>query len=110
VEEKRNLYIPQGLKLKKEIFSGFGKTEIIRAIMVFVCLLVVNLIIFLIKRSSSIFIVATLSAITASIMIAQKDDSNLSVYDQVKFIVKFQKSQKYYPYKYLSEWGEVVEK
>jgi len=110
MNEDRNLYIPQGLKSSSEIFTGFSKKELIRAIFIFLILLAVNLIIFLIKKNTVIFIVFLLSSLTASIMITQKDISNISVYDQIRFMIRFHKSQKYYKYKYLPEWGEKIEK
>lgn len=110
MNEEKNLYIPQGLKIGKEIFSGFSKKEAIRAVAIFLVLLIINLLIFLIKRNTMIFIIIILSSITLSIMVTQKDNSNISVYDQVKFMIRFNKSQKYYKYKYLPEWGEKIEK
>ena len=104
--EKDNLYIPQGLKVDKEIFDGFGKKEMIRAMIIFAILMGVDLVILLFKRSIIVFMIIVLVSASASIMITQKDRSNISVFDQVKYMIKFHKSQKYYKYKYLPEWGE----
>jgi len=38
------------------------------------------------------------------VMMLTKDHSNISVVDQVGFMVRFARSQKFYPYKYLDEW------
>ena len=110
MNEKDNLYIPQGLKVGKEYFDGFGKEEMIRSLVIFFILITINGLIFLFKRNVMIFIVIMFVSGSASIMITQKDKSNISVYDQVKYMIRFHKSQKYYPYKYLPEWGEKIEK
>lgn len=38
-------------------------------------------------------------------MMLTKDKTNVSVVDQIKFMVRFHKSQKVYRYKYLDEWN-----
>jgi len=43
-------------------------------------------------------------AIAGSVMMLTKDHTNISVVDQVGFMVRFARSQKYYPYKYQDEW------
>ncbi|MFA5576299.1 MAG: hypothetical protein WCZ27_09075 [Tissierellaceae bacterium] len=108
-DKKQNLYIPQGLKDSSEIFNGFGKKEGLRALVVFFALLLINVFIFLIKRNVSLFIIFILTSLSASIVVTQKDSNNISVYDQVKFMIRFNRSQKYYKYKYLPEWGEKIE-
>lgn len=109
-ENKRNLYIPQGLKSNSEIFNGFGKKEAFRALGVFLFLLFINLITFIIMRNISLVIIFILTSLSASIVVTQKDSNNISVYDQVKFMIRFNKSQKYYKYRYLPEWGEDIER
>ncbi|ABW19449.1 hypothetical protein [Alkaliphilus oremlandii] len=107
---KKGLYIPQGLKVENEIFTGFGKKEMIRALVICFILTVINTLILLIVRNALVFVVMMLASITASVMATQKDQSNVSIYDQIKFMIRFSKGQKYYPYKYLPEWGEEIEK
>ena len=72
--EEENLYIPMGLKEEDEYWQGFGRKELIE------------------------------TAIAASIMFYTKDYTNLSIYDQVRNMMDFKKSQKIYEYKYLDEW------
>lgn len=104
--EKDNLYIPQGLKVDKEIFDGFGKKERNRALSIFFLLMVIDGVVFLFKKNIIVFVITMLVSGSASIMITQKDKSNISAYDQMRYMLRFHKSQKYYKYKYLPEWGE----
>lgn len=110
MDVERSLYIPQGLKAENEVFTGFGKKEMIRALIICLIAVFIDALIYLIMRSALIFVVIMLSSVTASIMATQKDKSNTSIYDQIKFMIRFSRSQKYYPYKYLTEWGEKGEK
>ena len=50
-------------------------------------------------------VVLALAGIFGSVMMTTKDQSNLSVVDQVQNLVRFLRRQKIYPYRYGDEWG-----
>ena len=104
-ERKKNpLYIPQGLKTRVEIFDGFGKEELFKTIIVTIVVGILDIMYYLIFKNTVVSIVAILVAIAGSVMMLTKDHANISVVDQVGFMVRFARSQKYYPYKYQDEW------
>lgn len=104
-ERKKNpLYIPQGLKTRVEIFEGFGKEELFKTIMVTIIVGILDIMYYLIFKNTVVSIVTILVAIAGSVMMLTKDHTNISVVDQVGFMVRFARSQKYYPYKYQDEW------
>ncbi len=104
-EKKKNpLYIPQGLKTRVEIIDGFGKEELMKTILVTIGVGILDVIYYLIFKNTVISIVTILVAMAGSVMMLTKDHSNISVVDQVGFMVRFARSQKIYPYKYLDEW------
>lgn len=104
-ERKKNpLYIPQGLKTRVEIFDGFGKEELLKTIMVTIVVGILDIMYYLIFKNTVGSIVTILVAIAGSVMMLTKDHTNISVVDQVGFMVRFARSQKYYPYKYQDEW------
>lgn len=104
-EKKKNpLYIPQGLKTRVEIFDGFGKEELMKTILVTIGVGILDVIYYLIFKNTVVSIVTILVAMAGSVMMLTKDHSNISVVDQVGFMVRFARSQKIYPYKYLDEW------
>jgi len=103
--EKETLYIPLGLKIRTEIFEGFGKEELLKSIGSTFIAAIIDALIYLITRNTAFCVVFLLSSIAGSIMMLTKDKTNVSVVDQIKFIVRFNKSQKVYRYKYLDEWG-----
>lgn len=102
--EKETLYIPLGLKTKTEIFDGFGKEELFQAILATVAAGAIDTIIYMITKSTAFCVVFILSSIAGSVMMLTKDKTNISVVDQLKFMIRFAKSQKKYKYKYLDEW------
>jgi hypothetical protein len=101
---KQTLYIPQGLKTRVEIFDGFGKEELFKTVLVTLVAGGIDALLFLIFRNVVTSVVFMLIAIAGSVMMLTKDKNNISVVDQVGFMVKFAKSQKVYKYKYLEEW------
>lgn len=104
-ERKKNaLYIPQGLKTRVEIFDGYGKEELMKTLLVTTLVGVVDVFYYLIFRNTVVSVVMILVAIAGSVMMLTKDHTNISVVDQVGFMVRFARSQKMYPYKYLDEW------
>ena len=50
-------------------------------------------------------VVLALAGIFGSVMMTTKDQSNLSVVDQVQNLARFLRGQKIYPYRYGDEWG-----
>lgn len=104
-ERKKNpLYIPQGLKARVEIFDGFGKEELLKTIMVTIVVGILDIMYYLIFKNTVVSIVTILVAIAGSVMMLTKDHTNISVVDQVGFMVRFARSQKFYSYKYQDEW------
>ena len=104
-ERKKNpLYIPQGLKTRVEIFDGFGKEELFKTIILTIVVGIVDILYYLLFKNTVVSIVTILVAIAGSVMMLTKDHTNVSVVDQVGFMIRFAWSQKFYPYKYQDEW------
>ena len=101
---KSTLYIPQGLKTRVEIFDGYGKEELFKTIIVTLVTGTADAVLFLIFRNVVISVVLMLVTISGSVMMLTKDKTNISVVDQVGFMVRFARSQKVYKYKYIEEW------
>ena len=103
--EKDTLYIPLGLKVKSEIFDGFGKEELIKSAITTLLAGIIDIMFYLVTKNISIIIVVILASIAGSVMAYTKDKTNLSVADQIQNMVHFSRMQKQYHYKYLDEWG-----
>ncbi len=102
MEEK--LYIPMGVKPETEFFKGFGKKQMAQAAIGSLICGTVALFLWFTTQSVTTTMIAALTGIAGSVMMTAKDQSNLSVVDQIGNMVRFAKSQKIYPYKYGKEW------
>lgn len=105
-EQHITLYIPLGVKTEAEFFPGFGKKQMFQAAIGSMFFGLVAFLIWLISGSVSGTVVTVLAGIAGSVMMTAKDTTNLSVVDQCANMVRFMKSQKYYPYRYGEEWEE----
>lgn len=103
-KEKGTLYIPVGVKTHQEYFDGFGKAQLMQAALI--CLVggLLDLLAFIITRNIPVCILVILIIIASSIMMCTRDQTNLSVVDQIKNMIHFSRSQKYYSYIALDEW------
>ena len=104
MNENNTLYIPMGVKTENEFFNGFGKKELLQAIVGTVFVIAVSLLIFLVSGNVAYTMIGVLAGIAGSVMMVTKDQYNMSVVTQVTNLIRFSKSQKVYPYVYGKEW------
>lgn len=100
---EKPLYIPQGLKLRKEIFNGYGKEELMKTILVTLVAGVIDALQYFVTRNMVVTIVFMLVTVSGAVLMLTKDNSNISVVDQMGFIIKYQFGQKKYKYVYRIE-------
>lgn len=99
------LYIPTGLKIHKEIYSGFGKNELIQAVTGTIVIAALDIFfVLIIFENLPVFIIVLLLGVCMSVMCVQKDVTNLSVLDMIVNLYKYMRSQKKYYYKAIDEW------
>ena len=102
-QARDSLYIPQGLKKKMEYFSGFGKAEFVKTVIVTLITAIICILVFVFMGNAVIAVLTFLIIPTTTVIVLTKNDSNISVVDQVKFMVRFQREQKKYRYIYQDE-------
>ncbi|HSH51651.1 MAG TPA: hypothetical protein VK982_07995 [Bacteroidales bacterium] len=105
MEDSNSLYIPLGLKERNELWDGFGKEEAIKALIFNIFTGIIDALIYFSTKNLIFCVVFILVSVGGSIMMLTKDTTNLSVVDQIRNMLRFAKSQKYYPYKYRDEWS-----
>ena len=101
MDEDLKLYIPLGVKPEAELFTGFGKKQLFQALIGSLAMGGVAALVWLFTAN----VTTTVAGIFGSVMMTTKDQSNLSVVDQVQNLVRFLRGQKIYPYRYGDEWG-----
>ena len=101
-----SLYIPVNIKTRFEFFDGYGVPELLPTI---AAALASGFIAFIINAATGGVIgpvLTVLVTVAASVMALAKGESNLSVVDQTKCVLRFMREQRKYPYYYTSEWGD----
>lgn len=106
--ERMELYMPSGLKMKKEYFPGYGKDELIPTIIAAFVFLIIDSIVYMIGiRNITILLFIPLLGVGTVGMLLVKGELNLSPVDIIKLECRFIKSQKYYPYRAKNEWENI---
>lgn len=107
-QDHTGLYVPSGLKTNTEIFDGYGngKAELMGTILATAIGGAVATGINFFIKSIPLCIIFVLTVMAGSVMMLMKDGSmNLSVLDQLRYMVRFWKGCKCYSYRYLDEWN-----
>ncbi len=106
--ESDTLYIPMGVRTEAELFNGFGKKELIRALIgsLFCCF--IALLIHICSGNVAMTMIMVLTGIFGSVILTTRDSNNLSVVDQLSHMVIFARGQKIYPYRYQDEWDSEI--
>jgi Flp pilus assembly protein TadB len=101
--EKDLLYIPQGLKKKREFFEGYGWYEF--GITIFSCFaaLFICVVLYLLTQNIVLAVLLFLILPSTTVLMIVRNDSNISVVSQIGFMVRFAREQKKYPYRYRDE-------
>lgn len=103
-EDDYKLYIPSNVKTRMEFFKGYGVKELISTIIVFACLLPVSLLIYKLKGNLLLPVVIEFIGVAGIIIATAKDENNLCVTRQIKFLIEFANTQKQYRYRYFNKW------
>ena len=105
---QKELYMPSGLKMKKEYFPGYGKNELIPTIVSGFIFLIIDSLLFLfgIRDILMLFLIPTVG-VPVVVMLQVKGELNLSPVDIIKLEIQFRRSQKYYPYIVKNEWENI---
>lgn len=105
MEHEIYLYIPTGVKAENELFSGFGRRELLQSVVGSLFGGAVAALLWMLAGNVALTVVAVLAGIFGSVMMCTKDQNNQSVVDQLGNMFRFYHSQQIYPYRMLDEWG-----
>lgn len=98
------LYIPSNVKTRLEFFKGYGIKELIISVIVLITLLPISFLIYKLKDNYLIPVLVEFIGVSATVICTTKDENNLCVVDQIKYMLDFAKMQKKYEYKYFDKW------
>lgn len=104
-QQRKKLYIPYGLNIESEYFTGFGRTELKQCFVGIFAFTVLGAFAMLITGTLTTFVVMIIIGAAGSVMATRKDpNTRISVVGQIGNMVRFSKSQKKYKYVYKSQW------
>lgn len=103
-EKDFKLYIPSNVKTRLEFFKGFGIKELIISAIVLVALLPISFLVYKLKNNYLIPVLIEFIGVAIAVICTTKDDNNLCVVDQIKYMLEFVKMQKKYEYRYFDKW------
>ncbi len=107
-DNEYKLYIPTNVKTRLEFFKGYGIKELISTGIVLVALLPINFIVYKLKDNFLLPVVIEFIGVAGTIIATTKDDNNLCVVSQIKYMIEFSKIQKQYRYKYYNKWRDDI--
>lgn len=103
--EKSPLYIPMGIREEAEIFPGFGKAELFKALAVVALFVIIDAVVFLLTGSVEAVIIILVLGAAVGIGLFTKDGMNTSMADRLAEMLRFSRNRKKYPYIMKDEWG-----
>lgn len=99
------LYIPANIKTRLEFFKGYGVKELVITLIVMTFSL--PFILLINRLSNTLTALIVLFVIVAGTVVSiTKDDNNLCVAKQIKFMIKHYNMQKSFKYVYYDKWRD----
>ncbi len=95
---KNKLFIPQNVKIKKELFNGFDNKAVKNTLLLLPFILIISIILFSVENIYGVM--AFMILFSAVVMLQIKDSSNLNVFEIVAILINYTKRQKKYMYIY----------
>lgn len=103
--EETKLYIPSNVKVRLEFFKGYGVKELIATIIVAIALIPISIIAYCLGNQNYLLpVVIKMFGVVATVVATTKDENNLCIVNQVKYMIDFVKTQKKYEYEYYDKW------
>lgn len=103
--EDIKLYIPSNVKVRMEFFKGYGIKELIITIIVAVALIPISVFVYYFNNQNYLMsVLIEMFGVVAIVVATTKDENNLCIVNQVKYMIDFARTQKKYEYKYYDKW------
>lgn len=102
---KDSLYIPQGIKHTTEQFKGIPDEQRKSILIIMAVFFLCDLFAYFLTKNLAITSGAFFVQFFGTAMFFKRDENtNISVADTIRYMIRFSKSQKIYPYIALKEW------
>ena len=95
MEEDTRLYIPSNVKVRLEFFKGYGVKELIATILVAVFLIPISILAYYFGNNNYLVpVIIEMIGVVATIVATTKDENNLCIVNQIKYMIDFARTQK----------------
>jgi hypothetical protein len=94
------LYIPANIRPRFEFFEGYGAPELVATVIAALLSGLLAFVIYKLTNGMILPILCVLVTIATSVTAQVKDASNQSAIDQIRYVLRFIREQKKYPYFY----------
>lgn len=98
-EKKYQVYIPYGIRNRREYFQGFGNQELKSVLLSLVVSGVISFFIYTVIGREFLATIIFLMIPLGTIVVVSKDTNNQSVVTYIKRTLKFKNEKKFYRYK-----------
>ena len=106
MDDNDKLYIPANIRTRLEFFKGYGIKELVTTISVVAFSLPIVFAVYkLVSTLAAIILILVI--IATSVIAVTKDDNNLCVVQQVKYMIRSAKMQKVFKYKYFDKRRQI---
>ena len=102
--ENEELYIPMGIKSKRDKITGFGDKELFIIAIISAMTLILVSIYYSLSQDSFGAVFASMVVGVTTLVILRKNETNQSVLDLATHVIYYWRGQKSYKYRYLNEW------
>ncbi len=111
MNEDIKLFIPSNVKTRLEFFKGFGIKELIVTGIVALILVPFAILVYILSDNSYFTgVIIEIIGVIGTVIIVTKDQNNLCVAKQIKFMIDFVRNQKKFDYSYYDKWKGEREK
>ncbi len=103
--EEIKLYIPTNVKTRLEFFRGYGVKELITTLIVAIGLIPASIIFYFVGNKNYLIpVLIEMIGVAGCVFATAKDENNLCIVNQIKYMIDFVKLQKIYEYEYYDKW------
>lgn len=101
-----SLYIPVNIKTRFEFIEGYGIKELFYTAISAAVSGAIAVALNTITGNTALCVLIVLITVATSVMALTKDQSNQSIVDQIKFMLRFLRTQRKFKYRFTCEWGD----
>ncbi|MDO5564748.1 MAG: hypothetical protein Q4F88_05940 [Eubacteriales bacterium] len=102
--QEQKLYIPLNVTNRIDYFPGFGKKELMQAVIGLIVEIPAGILIYIIMHQTLPMLITFFAGAFFRVTMTTKNQNNISVVDLISFSINYYKEQRIYPYRPKDEY------